>query len=266
MSSVRRTARWAITVVALAGCGEDSDAPAGGGDAATAEDSGAQQPDAGAPGEDAGQPGVLTIVESFDVAGDAFEAVFADLPTAEGTEEFYELASGVEGLPAPIVGNGFRLSGNNHSDDLWMSVHRLIEGAVPNAEYDAAIELTLLSNVGTGCAGIGGSPGESVFVKGGVVGVEPATEVEDDYHRYTLDIGSQSQIGPDAIDLGNLANGLPCEDEPQWVSLERTGSRATPVKADASGRLWFFVGTDSGFEGITTYYVDRVEVTLTPRQ
>lgn len=268
MFSFRKTVGWGSAALALLGCGEDSDSPAGGGDASTLQDSGTPQGDGGTPDGDAGDsdPGVLNVVETFDAPSDAYEAVFADLPTAEGTAEFYELAAGVEGLPVPIVGTGFRLTGNNHSDDLWMSVHRRIDGAVPNAEYDAELTLTLVSNVGSGCVGIGGSPGESVAIKGGVVGEEPATRVEGDYHRYTIDVGSQSEIGPDAIDLGDMANGLPCEDAPQWVSLERTGARATPVKASASGQLWFFVGSDSGFEGTSSWFIDRVEVTLTPRE
>lgn len=38
------------------------------------------------------------------------------------------------------------------------------------------------------------------------------------------------------------------------------------VKADDSGGAWLIVGTDSGFEGLTRLYYDRISFTLTPTE
>ena len=35
--------------------------------------------------------------------------------------------------------------------------------------------------------------------------------------------------------------------------------------SSTDGDLWLLFGTDSGFEGITIYYVDRISVTLVPQ-
>ena len=34
--------------------------------------------------------------------------------------------------------------------------------------------------------------------------------------------------------------------------------------SDENGTLWLFVGTDPGYEGFTTQYIDSLDVTLTP--
>ena len=36
-------------------------------------------------------------------------------------------------------------------------------------------------------------------------------------------------------------------------------------KADDDGTLWLILGTDSGFEGLTTLYYDEITVVLEPR-
>jgi hypothetical protein len=36
------------------------------------------------------------------------------------------------------------------------------------------------------------------------------------------------------------------------------------VRANPDGTFWLLVGTDSGFEGTTTLYYQRIGVTLTP--
>lgn len=36
------------------------------------------------------------------------------------------------------------------------------------------------------------------------------------------------------------------------------------VEADTAGNAWLIVGADSGFEGLTRLYYDRITYTLTP--
>lgn len=63
-------------------------------------------------------------------------------------------------------------------------------------------------------------------------------------------------------------NGIRCEESLDslnphvMVSWEETLDR--PVSTNERGELWLFVGTDSGFEGRTDVYYDRVEVTFEP--
>jgi hypothetical protein len=61
---------------------------------------------------------------------------------------------------------------------------------------------------------------------------------------------------------GDIANTKLCPDETyQLKTLTLTGFSVT---SDASGRLWIVLGTDSGFEGTTALYYDRITVTLRP--
>lgn len=82
---------------------------------------------------------------------------------------------------------------------------------------------------------------------------------------FNLDKGHQSNIGAQALSFGTLAKGDACGGPARYVLLERTARSASPARTDASARLWVYLGSDSGFEGKTTYYIDRIQVTLTPR-
>ena len=196
---------------------------------------------------------------------------FADLPAAERNGDFYRLSFRRAGVPDPARGRrlgGLRLSGDNHSDDLFMYVKRQITGLAPHAAYAIRLRFTLHTNAGEGCAGIGGAPGESVHVKAGAVAVEPdAVENENGDLVMNLDKGNQSRGGGDAIVLGDLAAaGANCAGT-RFVSKRFTmhGRGALAAETDRDGNLWVFIGTDSGFEGRTTYYLTRIRLTLRRR-
>jgi hypothetical protein len=84
----------------------------------------------------------------------------------------------------------------------------------------------------------------------------------------SVDIGGGS--GPNKNGLaasfaGTIANGQPCDLGPHpWVSIQRNHQHTTLVNANSKGEMWLFVGTDSGFEGLTNLYYQRIDVTLTP--
>jgi len=141
---------------------------------------------------------------------------FADLP-ADFDETFYELDSGWGVLPSGLDGNAINLSGHNHSDDLFMFLKVQVDGLKPNTAYQAEFTIDLASNVPEGMMGIGGSPGESVFVKAGATTIEPevitdragATTIEpevitdsDGWLRMNIDKGNQASEGEDMINLG----------------------------------------------------------------
>ena len=131
------------------------------------------------------------------------------------------------------------------------------------------VTLEVATNVPGGLVGIGGSPGESVFVRVGASTDEPDI-VQDDqgWWRMTVDKGNQGSGGDDAVAAGTIANpnldpetadGLTYE----LMTLDSTGLDLTAT-TDGSGKLWVFVGTDSGFEGLTALYFSTVDVTLDP--
>ncbi|MFW6309857.1 MAG: hypothetical protein ACOC1D_02035, partial [Prolixibacteraceae bacterium] len=148
-------------------------------------------------------------------------------------------------------------------DDLFMFVKKQVDGLQPNAGYLVSFEVQFATNVPEGTAGIGGSPGESVWIKAGAVQHEPIPEQEDNagvmYYRMNIDKGGQSQGGSDMQVLGDFSNET---DQDQYTLKTVTSENPVPVTTDNNGQLWLIVGTDSGFEGNTTIYYNTITAVL----
>lgn len=199
----------------------------------------------------------------FDFSKDdgGFIPVFSDYPDEPDVEQFYEFRTGHEEVPVADAGKGLFISGNNHSDDLFMGYYKELTGLAPETEYQFTVRFRLATNVEGGMVGIGGSPGESVFVKCGVASLKPENELDESNHfRLNLNKGSQSQSGIDMEVIGTLAkteNNLPGEYEFNEMEISMTS------QTDEKGRVYLMIGTDSGFEGVTTYYLDDIFVSWT---
>jgi len=91
---------------------------------------------------------------------------------------FYDLKAEIRSLPPElgINGTGFYIQGNNHSDDLFMFLKRRLssaDGVVVGVSYEITFKIVFASGAPTGCGGIGGAPGESVYLKAGASPAEP---------------------------------------------------------------------------------------------
>ena len=191
---------------------------------------------------------------------------FADLPV-DFDETFYELDSGWGALPPGLEGKAIYLSGHNHSDDLFMFLKVQTDGLKPDTTYQVLFSIDLASNTPEGMMGIGGSPGESVFVKAGAVNYEPeAIEESDGWLRINIDKGNQASEGEDMINLGTLANpniDLDTFTGEEYALMTLTSEgRSFEVVSDDQGKVWLIAGTDSGFEGSTRVYYNSIVVRL----
>ena len=128
-----------------------------------------------------------------------------------------------------------------------------------------AVSAEIATDTPSGCIGIGGAPGESVWIKAGATTVEPLPVLVGTYLRMNVDIGSQSNSGEDAVVLGNVANSRSCEEPRQW-ERKSFEARSIPARVSASpeGRAWLLFGVDSGFEGRTEVYFTRATAVFTP--
>jgi len=198
---------------------------------------------------------------AFDLDAEGWTAGFADLPV-DYDPSIYELESGHRPLPGGLHGGGIYLQGHNRSDDLFMFVKRQVGGLVPNGTYSVSVSIDLATNVPAGAFGIGGSPGASVYVKAGAATVEPdAFERADGHLRMNIDKGNQSRGGTPMAVVGDVAHPEVQSGEYRLKILDGPDLTVT-AHADADGRLWLVVGTDSGFEGLTALYLARVSYTL----
>lgn len=208
-----------------------------------------------------------TVVREFDFsAGDqGFASGFADLP-ASYDPALYNLVADHRDLPAEMGGGkGLFISGMNRSDDLWMFWKKKLTGLQPNTEYQVVLDVEMASNVVAGITGVGGAPGESVYVKAGASQAEPnVAEDSQGQLRLTVGKGNQSTSGSAAAVLGNVAKENNTSDQ---YALVHRNNRSVQQSAttSADGSLWIFFGTDSGFEGTTSLYYTNAAAVLAPK-
>jgi len=206
---------------------------------------------------------------SFDFRNGAqgWEPVFVDYPVAD--QPIYELEAGIRDLPSELVdaGTGYLLKGTNRSDDLAMLLRRQLgtaDGVQADQKYRLHYTIRLASNAQSGCIGVGGAPGESVYFKAGGSATPPLAVLEDGWARLNIDKGNQSMGGADLTVIGDIANGVECDPGLSfYVSITKTVTHE-PVTAAADGTLWLVLGTDSGFESTTAIYLQKVDVHLEP--
>lgn len=218
--------------------------------------------------QDENNPGISVYSASFDFSQslDGWEADFTDLPSNQDDSAFYQLTFAYTDLP-PNLGarKALMLSGANHSDDLFMFIKRKISGLIPNTPYNIVFEVELASNAQRGAVGIGGSPGESVFLKAGASELEPKKVNQNNQYVLNIDKGNQSTNGNNAITLGDIA--IP-STATQYTLITRTNAspytspynQTFVAQSNGDGEIWLIIGTDSGFEGTTTVYYTKVNI------
>lgn len=191
----------------------------------------------------------------FDKGLQGWTVNFSDYNESNGDLDFKgELAP----LPAPLnsAAKGLKVQGHNRSDDLFMFIERKVTGLEPNQTYRLDIDIALASDAPNGAVGVGGAPGESVYLKAGAAGIEPVvTKKADGYFELNIKKGQQSVSGDDMKVIGNVANG---NTKFEYVSINRKGENLS-VKTNDQGECWLIIGTDSGFEGLTILYYQRVD-------
>lgn len=201
---------------------------------------------------------------------DNFTVSYADYP--KGEESFYELEHENGALlPSEIKTNinGLKISGNNHSDDLFMYAYKKLQGFKANTQYQVSFSLEFASNAELDSFGTGGSPGASVFVKIGVVNKKPERYLDgSNYYRMKLDKGNQAVDGKDMILIGNI--GVDTQNsiyrlktlpyQPTAEMQEKIDNFT--VITNNKGEAWLIFGTDSGFEATSTIFFTNVVATF----
>ncbi|SFQ00820.1 hypothetical protein SAMN04515674_108135 [Pseudarcicella hirudinis] len=202
----------------------------------------------------------LTLNDTFEKSFQGWVGGFSDYPV--GSEAFYELKFSQEYLPQPLdtTQKAIRISGNNHSDDLFMFLKKKLTGFKANKSYSGAFEVSFASSAAQNMAGAGGAPGEDVSFGIGITSIEPLKVIDSVSHSYKMNIKkiNQSKSGDDMKVIGNVANGTNLS---KFTIIKRTGEFTG--KTDANGNFWLIVGTDSGFESTTTLYYTGIKVLFT---
>jgi hypothetical protein len=204
---------------------------------------------------------VFSISYDFTESDNGWTGDFADYP--EGDSLNYKLFYKHDTLPtnlnAGATKKALHLAGMNGSDDLFMFVKKKVTGLKPNTTYTILFNIKVASDAPTGAVGIGGAPGESVFLKAGATINEPYKILQVDSYTMNIDKGNQAESGADMIVLGDIAVAA-TTSQFTYIARNNTSSSGFYATTDSSGQLWIIVGTDSGFEGTTTIYYTQIDV------
>ena len=209
----------------------------------------------------------VTLNLPFDLTQNAegWGGGFADLPV-DYEQSSYLLDFGY--IDSPLGGQAFMISSMNRSDDIFMYIKKRLsadDGLSPNTTYMVTIEVKFATNAPAGAMGVGGAPGEAVYVKVGAASTDPMPMDKGGFYELSVDKGQQGTGSYNAVVVGNVAKVV--SDDFETYELKTLDNQDNPIEVttDADGNMWIFVGTDSGFEGLTTLYYTEVNVTLDPK-
>ncbi len=217
----------------------------------------------------------VRILFSFAAGSDGFTADFADYsPGMETSPNGILFQSEFRRLPPPLDNRfGLLVGGTNRSDDLFMFIWREVSGLVPGQRYRVETEVLIATNAPADCVGAGGAPGEAVAIKAGASPVRPAKALSTSPGslntfrvNFDKDAGPLPVGGNQVFTIGNFAGGGGTCTQPIYAlkTLRSPADRIPTLTADANGRLWLVIGTDSGFESRTEIYYLEGSATFTP--
>jgi hypothetical protein len=204
-----------------------------------------------------------TIIDNFTLGVDNWIGDFADYPNDPIEVPQYQLQFSHTNLPLPLntSDGALRQSGKNMSDDLFMFIKKKVTGLTPDRNYTVEFQVDFATNAASNMIGIGGAPGEGVNIKAGAASIEPkkVLNTTENWYRMNIDKGNQSIGGTDMKIIGDFANGT---DQNVYKIKKLTTAMPVSVKANQQGEIWLIIGTDSGFEGLSTIYYNSIQAII----
>ena len=199
---------------------------------------------------------------SFAQNTDGWEVGYSDYTTLTKPTDVEQVHAVV---PISGASKSLYMGGTNLSDDLLLYTTRKITGLLPNATYTGSFTVTFASDAPAGCAGVGGSPGESVWLIGAASGTKPENRQTREDFRLNVSRGNQSTAGDSSDVLGTLGvSGIPCSGNRQAAIKTLGPSKWIPFTTDDTGSAWILVGLDSGFESYSRIWLQSVKFTYQP--
>ena len=216
-----------------------------------------------------GMSGEIVLDSRFSRGSTGWLPGFADY---DRRSQDLRMVADVRALPDEVDGNrtGFYLQSMNRSDDLFMFLKKEVteaDGLAPDSSYLVSFDIRFASNAPTGGVGVGGSPGDGVYLKAGASADEPLALLGagSPEIQMSVDKGAQANGGRDAGVVGTIANGSPCESlDWRYKRVRKAYGLPHPVRTDSRGALWLLVGTDSAYEGLTGLYIESITVRINP--
>ena len=170
---------------------------------------------------------------------------------------------------SPIQGasKALYMSGTNESSSLLLYTTRKVNGLLPKTIYKGKFTVTFASDTPAGCAGVGGSPGESVWLIGAVTDIKPENTQQGDTVQLNISRGNQSTEGDSSAVLGTIGvPDVPCTANNRQAVIKTLGpSKWISFRTDNTGSAWILVGIDSGALGNSRIWLEIITFTYEPR-
>ena len=185
----------------------------------------------------------------------------------------FRIKSEMANLPAPYeFRKGILFEWSNYSDDMKGYIKKKITGLSKNSQFQVDFKVEVLSSIPEGCLGIGGAPGESVVVAAALLTEEPIKTVESKsggqffYEHFYIYIDGIREDLNDFAQMGHIGLPIPCNDytlnNPVWEIKSLTNNDNFFVTTNSTGEAWVYVSIDSGFEGVSTFYLAELELSI----
>ncbi|MFC0131381.1 hypothetical protein CR105_03155 [Massilia eurypsychrophila] len=199
------------------------------------------------------------IASTFTTSADGWQGGYSDY---HAETEPTDVVWASRALPSPLSGSAYYTGGTNRSDDLFIYSKKKFSGYAPSTLYKLSFEIEIASNQSSGCFGVGGAPGEGVYVVAGASPTEPKTVLTDGEYKLNLDRGNQATPGPASQVLGNVANAVTNCGPQVYQTKVLKSTLPLSVKSDANGEIWTFFGIDSGFEAKSAIFYKSIKVSV----
>jgi len=211
-------------------------------------------------GGSAPQPKVGTDINySFAQNMDGWDVGFSDYTTLTKPTDVKQVHAAI---PIPGASKALYMGATNLSDDLLLYTYRKVTGFIPNSTYIGQFTVTFASDAPAGCAGAGGSPGDSVWLIGAVSRDKPENKMIRENTLLNISRGNQSTGGDSADVLGTIGiSGLPCSEQRNAQRKTLGPSKWIPFTTDDTGSAWILIGLDSGFESYSQIWLENVKFT-----
>ena len=207
------------------------------------------------------KPSIGTDINyTFSQNIDGWEFGFSDYTTLTKPTDVEQVHAVI---PIPGASKALYMGGTNLSDDLLLYTTRKITGLLPNATYAGSFTVTFASDAPSGCAGAGGSPGESVWLIGAVSTTKPENTQKGENIHLNISRGNQSTAGDSSDVLGTIGvSGIPCSANNRQATITSLGpSKWIPFTTDDTGSAWILIGLDSGYESYSRIWLQSATFT-----
>ncbi len=207
----------------------------------------------------------LQLTYDFSDSEQGFSIDTADHYVEHKLNEF--IISELAQMPIPYeFRKGIMFRWDNYSDDIKGFIKKKITGLNINSQFIIDFRVDVLTSIPEGCLGIGGAPGESVRVKASLLTEEPKKYIDLSSSSYLMDIDDGQSGGADVVLLGHIALPIACTEDalnnPTWEIKSLSNDINFLMTTDSNGEAWVYVSIDSGFEGISTFYLAEVELNI----